>query len=269
MNKKEKFIYDRTLREIFQNVPKGIIKILTNKEAVEVLETKFPKVEQKEADIVVRLEDNAIFHLELQLSNDKNMPLRMLYYALLIKNVHKDFPLQMVLYLGEDKENIPSGTDTKYLQYKYLVGYIKDINCELLINSDDINDNILAILCDVKDIQKLLDRLVKKLQSLNEKKKEDYIRKLIYLFRLRPKLYAKITKEIKEELKMPFVIQKEIDPFYKEGVEKGIQQGIKQGIQKEKISIAKRLLDILDDDIIAKKVGLSLEEVRKLRKKDN
>jgi hypothetical protein len=31
--KKENFVYDRTLREIFQTVPKGIIKLLTGEEA--------------------------------------------------------------------------------------------------------------------------------------------------------------------------------------------------------------------------------------------
>ena len=55
----------------------------------------------------------------------------------------------------------------------------------------------------VKDINKLLSRLSKKLQKLDEKKKEDYIRKLIYLFRLRPKLYDIIKLETKEEFKIP------------------------------------------------------------------
>ena len=48
--------------------------------------------------------------------------------------------------------------------------YIKDIDCELLIQSKDINDNILAVLCSVKDINFLLKRLSKKLNHLSEKR---------------------------------------------------------------------------------------------------
>jgi len=58
-----------TIREIFQEVPTTFVKLLTNKEAKELLETKFPKVEEKEADLVVRLEDDGIFHLEIQLAD--------------------------------------------------------------------------------------------------------------------------------------------------------------------------------------------------------
>ena len=58
--KKENFVYDRTLREIFQTVPKGIIKLLTGEEA-------------KQADIIVRLNSGDIFHLEIQLRDDKTI----------------------------------------------------------------------------------------------------------------------------------------------------------------------------------------------------
>ncbi len=67
---------------------------------------------------------------------------------------------------------------------------------------------------------------------------------------------------------MPFVIEKERDPFYKEGIEKGIQKGFEQGKLEEQRAIAISLFDILDDETIAKKVGLKLSEVKKLRKEN-
>ena len=39
MKKEERFVYDRTLRDIFQTIPKGIIKLLTGYEAKELLDT--------------------------------------------------------------------------------------------------------------------------------------------------------------------------------------------------------------------------------------
>lgn len=47
--------------------------------------------------------------------------------------------------------------------------------------------------------------------------------------------------------------------------EKGIKKGIEQGREQGKIEIAKNLLDILDNETIALKTGLSIVEIEKLR----
>ena len=262
MSKKEHFIYDRTIREIFQDLPPTFVKLLTNKDAKKLLETKYPKVEEKQADLVVLLHDNTIFHLELQLDNDKSMPIRMLYYALLIENKYKKFPNQMVLYLGDKELKTPNSIKNDKLSYSYEVKYIKDLDCEILINSENINDNLLSVLCNVKDINKLLKKLAKKLKSLPDKKREDFIRKLLFLLRLRPKLYDTIQEDRKKEISMSYVLEKEIDPFYKEGIKKGLEKGKFE----EKKAIATSLLDVLDDETISQKVGLSIEEVKEIRK---
>ncbi len=55
----------------------------------------------------------------------------------------------------------------------------------------------------------------------------------------------------------------------RDGIELGHKQGVKQGLEQgkneEKIKNAKNLLDLLDDQVIADKIGLSLEDVKKLR----
>ena len=47
---------------------------------------------------------------------------------------------------------------------------------------------------------------------------------------------------------------------------KGIQKGIQEGENKKAIEIAKNLLDILDNETISLKTGLSINEINKLRK---
>ncbi len=47
--------------------------------------------------------------------------------------------------------------------------------------------------------------------------------------------------------------------------ERELQKGIKIGIEQREIEIAKNLLDILDDETIALKTGLDIEEVRRIR----
>ena len=45
----------------------------------------------------------------------------------------------------------------------------------------------------------------------------------------------------------------------------GIEEGMQKGIEKEKINIAKNLLDILDDETISLKTGLSIAQIKNLR----
>ncbi len=152
----------------------------------EVLETSFPKVEERRVDLLTRLEDDTLFHLEIQSINDSLMPKRMLKYASLIYESYDEFPKQMVLYVGDRDIKIPSFIKEQNLRYNYEVRDIREFDCSILIESDDIADNIIAVLCNIKNIDKFFKRLREKLLNLDNQKREDYLRKLFYLLRLRP-----------------------------------------------------------------------------------
>ncbi len=51
-----------------------------------------------------------------------------------------------------------------------------------------------------------------------------------------------------------------------EGHKEGREKGREEGREEEKIVIAKNLLDILDNETIAQKTGLSIEEIQEIRK---
>ena len=51
----------------------------------------------------------------------------------------------------------------------------------------------------------------------------------------------------------------------KEGHKEGVKEGYKEGSRQRSFEIAKNLLDVLDDETIALKSGLNMEEVRALR----
>jgi len=169
--KKEKFVYDRSLRELFGEIPKTLIKLLVNQDIKEILDITFPKVEERKVDLLTRLEDDTLFHLEIQSIYDNTMPIRMLQYALLIYEKYKVFPKQLVLYVGEEKLKIKNNIKTKNLVYNYEVRDIREFDCSLLIESENIADNIIAILCDVKDMDKLLKKLNDRLKNYSPKKR--------------------------------------------------------------------------------------------------
>jgi predicted transposase/invertase (TIGR01784 family) len=266
---KEPFIYDRSLRELFNDIPKTLIRLLVKQDIKEILDISFPKVSERKVDLLTRLEDNRLFHLEIQSINDKDMPIRMLQYALLIYEKYKEFPQQLVLYVGEKRLNTKSYIKDKKLEYNYEVRDIREFDCTELIRSDDIADNIIALLCDIKDVDRLFKKLNERLERFSSKKREDYLRKVFYLLRLRPELNKEYEKR-QEEINMPFVIDIQSDPIYQRGEEKGIEKGIEKGKLKGKLeerrAIAISLLDILDDETISKKVDLDIKEVREIRR---
>ena len=61
-------------------------------------------------------------------------------------------------------------------------------------------------------------------------------------------------------------IKQGIKQGIEQGIKRGIEQGIEQGVKQEKIEIAKKLLDVLDDETIALKTGLLASEVSAIRK---
>ena len=83
--------------------------------------------------------------------------------------------------------------------------------------------------------------------------------------------YVKIEKTVAERAKAGEVIT--MCTFAEEMTNKGIEigeaQGIRigeaRGIAREKISVARNLLDLLTDDVIAEKVGMELATVKELR----
>lgn len=76
-------------------------------------------------------------------------------------------------------------------------------------------------------------------------------------------------EEIKEAVSMTKLGQMMLDEGFKRGITQGITQGISQGItqgaEQNKQENARNLLDILDEKIIAERIGLPLETVRKMK----
>uniref|UniRef100_UPI0025D8B709 Rpn family recombination-promoting nuclease/putative transposase n=1 Tax=uncultured Clostridium sp. TaxID=59620 RepID=UPI0025D8B709 len=77
-------------------------------------------------------------------------------------------------------------------------------------------------------------------------------------------------KEQREIYEMRSKILKDKVSALNEAERKGIEQGIKQGMEEGKrqrtIELAKNLLDVLDNETISLKTGLSIDEVEKLRR---
>jgi hypothetical protein len=78
---------------------------------------------------------------------------------------------------------MPCFLKTDVLSFKYRLIDIREFNCESLITSKEIEDKILAVLCNIKDENRYINAIIEEILNLPENKRKDYIKKLLSLSR--------------------------------------------------------------------------------------
>jgi predicted transposase YdaD len=99
----EKIKTDLLLKHLFKNPATKLIEIILGKKVDWQLlqDTDLKIVKNREADLVVKLEDNTILHIEIQSTNDPSMPYRMFEYFYLITDKYKP-----ILEISKIRNNI-------------------------------------------------------------------------------------------------------------------------------------------------------------------
>jgi len=69
-----------------------------------------------------------------------------------------------------------------------------------------------------------------------------------------------------KKLEFTLIQRGSISQALKQGMEQGIEQGIEQGKKENSLKIAKSLIGLLGNEVIAEKTGLSIKEIEKLEK---
>ncbi|MBF0609173.1 MAG: hypothetical protein HQL61_16660, partial [Magnetococcales bacterium] len=194
--------FDIALKDIIKDVPRTFLKLLTGYDTGKFIDVQFPDIQTREADIVIETPDGEIIQIEIQSTNDSMMLERMYLYSALIYNQHKRLPIQIVLYVGNKPLNMKSTMESGLNRYNYRLVDVRNLDGNKLIDSDDPDDNVLAILCTTDDIDGTIKRILVKFSLLSPREMENYIRKLLYLAGLRNLVY-KVKQEV---LNMPITI---------------------------------------------------------------
>ncbi len=224
---------DITLRDLVQDVPPRFVELLSGRKGRRLLDTALPQVKDRRVDLLVELEDGAIFHLELQGTNHPRMAHRMLEYRVLLMERYRGRPIhQTVLYVGTEPLRMADRLEEGGLSFRYHLLDIRDIRCEELLISEDLTDRILAVLCRVEDPEGYFRRILQDLGALSPRRRRDYLLKLFNLLSYRPLLAETFNREVK---KMPLTIDVELmkkHPFYFSGMEEGIALGMVEDAQE-------------------------------------
>ena len=221
-------------------------------------------------DIIAKLDKNEICNIELQIVDKKNIIERILYYW-------------SRLY----SRQIKSGEDYKILQ-KAIVILITDFKIE---NLEELDYHSRWKIMEDKQGKKII--LTQKLEIdiielpkiIGKEKEQDNL--LDWLYFLENPKSERVTEKMKENENLKEAVKKldnlsedekmqriadlrqkaimDEKAIYEKGLEVGIEKGIMEGSQKEKIEIAKKMLELkIDKETIAKATGLTEQEIEKI-----
>ncbi|MEZ5671920.1 MAG: DUF4351 domain-containing protein [Thiotrichaceae bacterium] len=222
---------------------KALFKLLTDNEIISIENIEYASVKQRRADLVARLTNQGLLHLELQSDNDTTMLWREFEYCGLITQRYQQVPLQIVLYVGEATAQFHTEIDSPDLKYRYHLVDIKNVDCTTLLESDSLSDNLLALLGKLHNKADAVHRVMRKITQLPKKKRADTLEKLAILAGLRP---AELPPLLHKEANMPISIDLEKNPIFAEIFERytmlGEQRGIQLGEQRGEITVLRRQL---------------------------
>jgi hypothetical protein len=218
--------YDAAVKDLVWAGAPALLGMLAGAPVACFLSAEFSSVRQRRPDMVARLADGGLFHLEFQAGDDARMDWRMLEYYAPISEQHGGASVsQMVLHLGERRSGVRMGIEHPNLRFSYRVQYIADLDAEPLLDSPAPEDAVLAILCRTDDIEKRVRRILSRLTPLSRRACADAAARLLMLARLR-----KATPIVIQELKA-MAIQVNINehPFLMDIFDQGRAEGEVKG----------------------------------------
>ena len=247
-----------------------------------ILRREFKEEKLGVLDIIAKLDKNEICNIELQIVDKKNIIERILYYWSRLysrqiksgedyKILQKAIVILITDFKIENLEELDYHSRWKIMEDKQGKKIILTQKLEIdiielpkIIGKEKEQDNLLDWLYFLENpkservTEKMkenenLKEAVKKLDNLSEDEKMQRIADL----RQKAIMDEKAIYEKGLEIGLEKGIQR--------GMEKGIEKGIMEGSQKEKIEIAKKMLELkIDKETIAKATGLTEQEIEKI-----
>lgn len=248
---------------------------------VEMIPSDLPEVkaDEKRADSIFLLEDGSILLLEYESNRrvEENMFKYLDYTVRILRRYFdetKKFPKIhiAVIYTAEVKsalQTVSFGDITINSQSVFMANFDGDntfeeikhkIKCKEKLSSEEKMKMILLPLMNTKKHkQHIIEESIELVKSIDSE--EDQLALIAGILTATDKFIEKnYAKKVREWLTMT-----KVDKIYQEEKEKAVAQATEEVRKKEKIELAKNLLDVLSVEMIAKKTGLSIEEVKKIK----
>nr|VFJ90351.1 MAG: hypothetical protein BECKLFY1418B_GA0070995_101941 [Candidatus Kentron sp. LFY]VFJ97764.1 MAG: hypothetical protein BECKLFY1418A_GA0070994_107311 [Candidatus Kentron sp. LFY] len=226
-----------TIRRLAVDLATYLLGLSIDPDSLEVLATEHQRIEDRRADLVVKLRNREsepfLLHIEIQNNNDPTMPVRMMRYLTDILLIHPGLPLhQYLIYIGAEPLRMPDGIDGPGFHYRYGILDMRDVDCRYLLEKDTPDALVLAILCSFgdHDPQMMVNHIYTRLRALladNPGRFREYVEMVHVL-----SVNRDLDEQIEEAEKMLTQIDVERIPTYRLGMEKGMERGMETGMER-------------------------------------
>lgn len=160
--------YDVTLKMLLRGSPGKAIQALTGISVHRWLDIELPKIQNLRVDLLGQSVDGSLSHLEVQSRNDSDMSLRMLEYSVGVYRLFKVFPRQIVLYVGTPPLRMASRLEGPGISFSYELIDMRDLDGDVLLASEQVGDNVLAILTRLRDQRAAVREVVQRISLLED-----------------------------------------------------------------------------------------------------
>lgn len=222
--------FDGALKDLFErDRPRFLERIAGGVSVKAFLNPDLPKLQERRADMVMRLADGSILHVEFQSSNHPRMAYRMAMYHLLLFERYKRLMRHVVLYVGAWRMSMPPRFDSGPMQFACTMTDIREVKAQTLLRTGEPADFALAILAGGG--RERIKQIVARLARLRGPARDRAIAQLIVLSGLR----ANPREVLREVEHMGVVIDYRKNPvlmqWWREGVEEGREEGHEEGMR--------------------------------------
>jgi predicted transposase YdaD len=145
------FDVDAALKHVFMLGPSFVMERATNGRAVrEYLNVELASLLKRRVDVLARLEDDTVLHVEFQCRNDSRMGKRMAVYHAVLAERYGEVR-SVVLYFGQPRLNMPRQMTTRQMAFAYELIDIRDFEAAEMLETGRDTDCVLALLAARRD----------------------------------------------------------------------------------------------------------------------
>ncbi len=231
--------YDVTLKQLLHGQASRLLRELTGSTVGKWLSVELPKVQDLRLDLLGETIEGDLFHLELQSTNDAAMPLRMAEYSLGVYRLLGQFPRQVLLYVGQAPLRMDNELRGPDAWFRYRLIDIRSLDGDSLLESEEIGDNVIAILAHLRDHKEAVRMVSRRIAGLAAGARETALGQLRILAELRH-----LAGAVEEETRtMPIEIDMLESEFLGPAFRRGLAEGRQEGRQEGDLAIITRLIE--------------------------
>ena len=217
--------YDITLKSVLRRLSGNVLAELTGFAIARWHNVELPEVRSYRVDMLGETVDGTLVHIELQSTNDPNMAFRMAEYSLAIYRVFHRMPEQVVLYFGELPMRMDARLSGPHGHFECRMVDIRELDGERLLVSEQLEDNIIAILMRLADRRSALRLILNRIAAADTGQRDAALAELMIVSSLR-RLGAVVKREVGAMPILNDIMDHEVlGPAIRQGVEQGIAQG--------------------------------------------